>query len=84
MESDPEEKKPLDIGVGHLNHNAKAEIGKSKLKEKKSAQEIVKYGKPGPEYEMEPKLEEKKLPEETIFSTNKEKAGKTDEFKMVG
>ena len=33
---------------------------------------------------MEPKLEEKKLPEETIFSTNKEKAGKAYEFKMVG
>ena len=38
MESEPEEKKLLDIGIGNLNHNAKAEIGKSELKEKKSAQ----------------------------------------------
>ena len=84
MESEPEEKKTLDIGISNLNHNAKAKISKSELKEKKSAQEIVKYGKPELEYEMEPKLEEKKLPEETIFSTNKEKAGKAYEFKMVG
>ena len=79
MESKPEEKKPM--GFGNLNHNAKAEIGESKLKERKSPEEIVKYNKPQREY-MEPKLEEKKTADKTVFITNKEKAGKTKQFKL--
>ena len=72
------------MNIGNLDHNTKAKIGESELKEKKLPEEIVKYGKPELKYEMEPKLEKKKSPDETVFSTNKEKAGKTKEFEKVG